>query len=172
MLYKVLFNVLYLVYNSSITHVLSNFTDMKKLQFYMYGILFCVLSMGMGFPNIILEKDLPKVAKHKEVKKAVAQAKNTSTCEAVYCTKAAKPVQNRQAPQQSAQLVCCSVPAVDTLQDIYLKLFDKNGNLLRIENIRIEEFLSKSYPSHHLPAGSKFVMFHGNTAYYYIETSI
>ncbi|MDO1446894.1 hypothetical protein Q0590_11555 [Rhodocytophaga aerolata] len=144
---------------------------MKTLQYYMYGILFCVLSMGMGFPDIILEKDLPKVAKHKEVKKAVSTAKNTSTREAVYCTKAAKPA-NRHAQQKPSTSVSCAELAVDSLRDIYLKLFDKKGNLLLIENIKVEEFLSKHYASQHLPVGSKFVMFHGNTAYYYIETSI
>ena len=138
----------------------------------MYGILFCVLSMGMGFPDIILEKDLPKVAKQKEVKKVVTKSTNTSTREAVYCTKAEKPLKSKPAQQKPVQTVCPSISAVNTLKDIYLKLFDKKGNLLLIENIKVEEFLSKNHPSLSLPAGSTFVMFYGNTAYYYIENAI
>jgi hypothetical protein len=128
--------------------------------------------MGMGFPDIIIERDLPKMAKRKEVKKPVtAKASTTCTREAVYCTKLDKASKAKQPRQKLPEVVSMPGQAVASLKDIYLKLFDKKGNLLLIENIKVEEFLSRNYPSENLPEGSTFVMFHGNTAYYYIENA-
>jgi hypothetical protein len=142
---------------------------MKKLQLYVYGTLLCILSMGMGFPDIIMEKDMPRVAKHKAIKKESAKAGKITSRSEVFCTQGEKPSATRQAQQSSAQTAGCFAPAIVTLKDIYLKLFDKKGNLLLVENIKLEEFLNKNYSSLHLPKGSTFVMFHGNTAYYYID---
>jgi hypothetical protein len=128
--------------------------------------------MGMGFPDIIIEKDLPRVAKHKEVRKTAARAANTHTRDAVYCTQLEKTTKTKKPQQKAPEAASISGQVVASLKEIYLKLFDKKGNLLLIENIKVEEFLSKKYPSEILPEGSTFVMFHGNTAYYYIEKSI
>jgi hypothetical protein len=112
------------------------------------------------------------MAKRKEVKKAATtKASTTCTREAVYCTKLDKTSKDKQPRQKSPEVVTMPGQAVPSLKDIYLKLFDKKGNLLLIENIEVEEFLSKNYPSENLPEGSTFVMFHGNTAYYYIENA-
>jgi hypothetical protein len=135
----------------------------------MYGILLCVLSMGMGFPDIIIEKDLPRVAKRKEVKTTSAP-KAASSCTQQAVSKADNRTKTNGTQQKKSPKVNC-LSAVATLKDIYLKLFDKKGNLLLIENIKVEEFLSKHYASENLPQGSTFVMFHGNTAYFYIENA-
>jgi hypothetical protein len=142
---------------------------MKKLQLFVYGTLLCVLSMGMGFPDIIMEKDMPRVAKHRENKKESVKAGKVTSRSEVFCTQAEKPSATRQTQQSSAQTACCFAPAIFTLKDIYLKLFDKKGNLLLVEYMKLEDFLDKNNASLYLPEGSTFVMFHGNTAYYYID---
>ena len=129
-----------------------------------------MMSMGMGFPDLIIDKEMPKVEKQVKSNK-VSKMANMACSREVYSAKTEKKNTNTQHTKQSCVSLCPSNTAVTSIKDIYLKLFDKKGNLLLTENLKIEEFLSSNYPAQNLPAGSIFVMFHGNTAYYYLENT-
>lgn len=62
-----------------------------------------------------------------------------------------------------------SVPTAE--RAITVKVFDVKGSLLMQKKVSMDEFLSKSVKVG-LPSNTTFVMYHQNTAYYFMETGL
>ncbi len=145
---------------------------MRTLKLSMFALVLCMLSMGMGFPDMIIDKELPSVKKPVKTAK-VHKAASVSCSSAACCTKKDNGSQTKHRKQQNNALARQANQATTTsISTVYLKLFDKKGNLLLTENLKLEEFLNTEFSSQNLPSGSTFVMFLGNTAYYYLDTTL
>lgn len=149
---------------------------MKTLKLFSLFMLLSILSMGMGFPDIISDKDIAEMQANRKLKKQKAVKTEMMACSGkMYVSAAAK----AEIPQKT-QAICTNeankeaesnfiCQAATSLNNIALKVFDVKGNLLMKEQVRMEEFLSSNFSAALLPEGSTFVMFHGNTAYYFVD---
>jgi hypothetical protein len=155
---------------------------MKTLKLSSLFMLLSLLSMGMGFPDIISEKDIVILKKSKKQKETVKTHMMACSRE-IYVAAQHKHTPKRALEKQTCTPDCWQQdqtiqPAEDTslfsqaaasLNNIALKVFDIKGNLLLKQQMRMDDFLSSDYAVASLPEGSIFVMFHGNTAYYFLD---
>ena len=117
------------------------------------------LTMSMGFPTDLTEK---------------GKAKKTNDCQEASIVrvtekKPAKVVLVDTVEEDPAQV---NMPMFATKSDkISVKVFDIKGALVLNQEVSMNEFLAKDKKAA-LPAGSTFVMFHANTAYYFLEAGL
>ena len=50
--------------------------------------------------------------------------------------------------------------------EVLVKLFNADGELVGQQSVTMQEFMADDFTRNCLPAGTTFVMFHGQTAYY------
>ncbi len=118
-----------------------------------------LLTMSMGFPT-----DLAEV---KASKKAVAC--NEATEAKVVTVSEVKPGKAVVVEAVEDEPVQASMPLYATTTDkITVKVFDVKGDLVLKQEVAMNEFLGKNKQID-LPGNSTFVMFHANTAYYFLE---
>jgi len=149
---------------------------MKTLTFFSLFMLLSLLSMGMGFPDIISDKDIAEIQANRKLKTKKAVKTEMVACSgqvqmaASKKSEASKPAKEtcENGANQEAELGFIN-QAATSLNNIALKVFDVKGNLLMKQQIRMEDFFSTDYSIALLPQGSTFVMFHGNTAYYFLD---
>jgi hypothetical protein len=152
---------------------------MKTLTLLPILMLLSILSMGMGFPDIISDKDIAQIqANRKQRMRNAAQTEKTM-CAGEMKAKEEKVVKQTTLPKQTKSGTTNKAnkeaetnfihQAATSLNNIAVKVFDIKGNLLLKQQVRMEEFLSSDLSALLLPEGSMFVMFHGNTAYYFLD---
>lgn len=145
---------------------------MKKLRFSTVIILLSVLSMGMGFPDIVSDRedegDTIEAKKAQQLIKTQAIACSRRVYSATKAKRQTMELDNKKQQIHTVSTSLCEKTA-DSINIIALKLFDNKGNILLIENIQIADLFRSDYPAQKLPAGSTFVMFYANTAYYYLD---
>jgi hypothetical protein len=149
---------------------------MKTLKLFPIFMLLSVLSMGMGFPDIISDKDMAQIQanRRQRVKKAAQTEKVVcpAQAEVKVANKSEQPKEAKASSTNKANKEAESnfiYQAATSLNNIAVKVFDIKGNLLLKQQIRMEDFLSSELSADLLPQGSTFVMFHGNTAYYFLD---
>ncbi|QHT66287.1 hypothetical protein GXP67_06250 [Rhodocytophaga rosea] len=149
---------------------------MKTLRLFPIFMLLSMLSMGMGFPDIISDKDMAEIQANRRQKVKKAAQTEKSVCPDKADVKVVKqseqPEDNKVRSTNKANKEAESNfihQAATSLNNIAVKVFDIKGNLLLKEQMRMEDFLSSELSADLLPQGSTFVMFHGNTAYYFLD---
>jgi hypothetical protein len=55
-------------------------------------------------------------------------------------------------------------------QEVLVKLFNAGGELVGQQSVTMQEFMAGDFTRNCLPAGTTFVMFHGQIAYYQTNT--
>jgi hypothetical protein len=117
-----------------------------------------ILTMSMGFPTNLTEK-----------------GKDVETCTEARVVDVPK--------KKPAKVVLVDTieedPALATTMPMFaasadkitVKVFDAKGALVLNELVSMTDFLAKEKKAS-LPAGSTFVMFHANTAYYFLEAGL
>jgi hypothetical protein len=118
------------------------------------------MTMSMGFPTDLTEKGKDKGADPCKEARVVKVSE----------TKPAKVVLVETIEEDPAQ--AAGMPMFTTQSDkISVKVFDAKGALVLNQQVSMSEFLSKDKKAS-LPSGSTFVMFHANTAYYFLEAGL
>jgi hypothetical protein len=128
---------------------------MKTIRLFSLLVATGFITMSMGFPTKLTEK---------------ANLERTSArVVRVVEKKPAKVVLVDTVEEDPAQF---NTPAFASKSDkITVKVFDTKGALVLNQQVSMNEFLAKDKKAS-LPAGSTFVMFHANTAYYFLEAGL
>jgi hypothetical protein len=148
---------------------------MKTLRLLPIFMLLSVLSMGMGFPDIISDKDMAQIQANRKQKVKAAQTEQmvcSRQVEVKVAKKADLPKETKASPINKANKEAETNfihQAATSMNNIALKVFDIKGNLLLKQQVRMEDLFSNELAAALLPQGSTFVMFYGNTAYYFLE---
>ena len=135
---------------------------MKTLKLFSLLVVTGFLTMSMGFPTDLTtgkngqEKKSNTDPKKSHVVMAAADVNKNNAIDAI-------------AEDEPAQAL--SMPGLSNISKITVKVFDVKGSLIMKQEVSMDEFLSKS-KAVSLPNGSTFVMFHENTAYYFLETGL
>lgn len=117
-----------------------------------------LLTMSMGFPT-----DLAEVTTNKKAD-ACTEAKVLTISEV-------KPGKAVLVEAVEEEPVLEAMPLVIKTDKITVKVFDVKGALVSNQEVNMNDFLSKSKQIN-LPGSSTFVMFHANTAYYFLEAGL
>lgn len=154
---------------------------MKTLKLSSLFMLLSLLSMGMGFPDIISEREIIELKKSKKQKEMI-KAQMSSCSREIYVTESHKP---KQVSKKKSCIQTCSQPnqattsivdesfmseAFSSLKIRVLKVFDKIGNLLVRHLMHIGNFFRGSSEAANLPDQSNFVMHRGNTIHYFLDS--
>jgi hypothetical protein len=118
------------------------------------------LTMSMGFPTNLTEKGKSREAE------GCTEARVVNIPE----KKPARVVPADMVEEDPAQAVTMPGFAADSGK-ITLKVFNTQGALVLNEQVSMHAFLARDKKAS-LPAGSTFVMFHANTAYYFLEAGL
>jgi hypothetical protein len=118
------------------------------------------LTMSMGFPTDLTEKGKDKDATGCTEARVVKVAEK----------KPAKVVLVDMIEEDPTQATAVPMFAAST-DKITVKVFDSKGNLVLNEQVSMNDLLAKDKKAS-LPAGSTFVMFQANTAYYFLEAGL
>ncbi len=129
---------------------------MKTLKLFSILFLTGLLTMSMGFPTDLADKN-------KKEKKSATETKHKAR-KNPGAIKAFDVIEEE--PVQALSMLVSS-----NTSRITVKVFDVKGMLVMKEEVNMNDFLSKS-KKFALPNGSTFVMFHQNTAYYFLETGL
>jgi hypothetical protein len=130
---------------------------MKTIKLFSLLVATGFITMSMGFPTNLTEKGKDN--------KECTSARVVKVAE----KKPAKVVLVDTVEEDPAQF---NTPAFASKSDkITVKVFDTKGALVLNQEVSMNEFLAKDKKAS-LPAGSTFVMFHANTAYYFLEAGL
>jgi hypothetical protein len=127
---------------------------MKTLKLLSVLFMTGLLTMSMGFPTDLADKN-KKEKKSAEAKRIEKKKPGIRVIELV-----------EEEPVQALSMLVSS-----STSKITVKVFDVKGVLVMKEEVSMNDFLSKN-EKFALPSGSTFVMFHQNTAYYFMETGL
>ena len=131
---------------------------MKTIKLFSLLVATGFLTMSMGFPT-----DLADTRINKE-----AEACNEAIVTTVSEIKPGKVVMVDAVEDEPVE----AMPMYAIKSDkITVKVFDVKGALVLNQEVNMNDFLAKNNKVN-LPGGSTFVMFHANTAYYFLEAGL
>jgi hypothetical protein len=133
---------------------------MKTIKLFSLLVATGFITMSMGFPTDLTEKGKDKDVNGCQEARVVTVADK----------KPAKVVLVDTVEEDPAQI--SNMPMLASKTDkITVKVFDVKGALVLNQEVSMNEFLAKDKKAS-LPNGSTFVMFHANTAYYFLEAGL
>jgi hypothetical protein len=152
---------------------------MKTLKISSFVIMLAIVSMGMGFPNLVSNDELSEQNKKKK-------DRTCGNTEMMSCTRHAKTVEvsakkneaaknqvclQRQKPVKQGKVASSASNKEYKPSNISVKVFDRSGNLITNQTVAIEQFLHVNFAAQNLPANSIFVRLCENTAYYFLSVA-
>jgi hypothetical protein len=150
---------------------------MKALKFLSVAAVIAMMSTGMGFPTDITGKGKGNTRKSTCRTEVQTEVQVQEPEEQVQEPEVAMVYRASDDPFMLAMNVAEEVPAEDGLvpvmpstapEVITLKVFNVKGQLVMSRQVNIGDFLARSSTAY-LPQGITFVMFHDQTAYYFLE---
>lgn len=119
-----------------------------------------LLTMSMGFPTDLTERGKNKDAKGCTEARVIEVAEKNPAKVVLVDMVEEDPAQANAMPMFAAHA-----------DKITVKVFDAKGALVLNEEVSMNELLAKDKKAS-LPNASTFVMFHANTAYYFLEAGL
>jgi hypothetical protein len=126
---------------------------MKTIKLFSLLATSALLTMSMGFPTELTEVEATKKSEVKIMTVSEAKPGKALLVEAV-----------------EDEPILESIPLTSTFDKITVKVFDVKGALVLTKQVAMNDFLANNKQIE-LAGNCTFVMFHANTAYYFLEAA-